>query len=89
VVVTLEPVLQDVLELSDEDLKGAGLTAEEIAASPEIGAWADDDIESGAEYVEKIPASLSAVLMADGPRGSRAGPGSGPLDAFRVCGVGP
>lgn len=54
VVVTLEPVLEDVLDLSDEDLKGAGLTAEEIAASPEIGAWAEDDIESGAEYVEKI-----------------------------------
>ena len=55
VVVTLEPVPEkDVLELSDEDLKGAGLTAEEIAASPEIGAWAEDDIESGAEYVEKI-----------------------------------
>jgi len=40
--------------LSEEDLKGAGLTAEEIAASPEIGAWAEDDIESGAEYVEKF-----------------------------------
>lgn len=53
VVVTLEPVLEDV-ELSDEDLKGTGLTAEEIAASPEIGSWAKADIESGAEYVEKI-----------------------------------
>jgi hypothetical protein len=53
VVVTFEPVLEEV-ELSDEDLKGAGLTAEEIAASPEIGSWAEDDIESGAEYVEKI-----------------------------------
>ena len=54
VVVTLEPVPEDDLDLSDEDLKGAGLTAEEIAASPEIGAWADDDIGSGAEYVEKL-----------------------------------
>ncbi len=45
---------EDDLKLSEEDLKGAGLTAEEIAASPEIGAWADADIESGAEYVEKL-----------------------------------
>ena len=45
---------EDDLDLSDEDLKGAGLTAEEIAASPEIGAWAEDDIGSGAEYVEKL-----------------------------------
>ena len=54
VAVTLEPLPEDRLELTEEDLKGAGLTAEEIAASPEIGAWADDDIESGAEYVEKL-----------------------------------
>jgi hypothetical protein len=54
VVVTLEPVPEDDLDLSEEDLKGAGLTAEEIAASPEIGAWAEDDIGSGAEYVEKL-----------------------------------
>jgi hypothetical protein len=53
-VVTLEPVPEDDLDLSEADLRGAGLTAEEIAASPEIGAWADDDIESGAEYVEKL-----------------------------------
>lgn len=50
----LEPVLDDDLDLQDEDLRGAGLTAEEIAASPEIGAWAEDDIGSGAEYVEKL-----------------------------------
>ena len=38
-----------------EDLKGAGLTAEEIAASPEIGAWADDpEVCSGAEYVDQL-----------------------------------
>lgn len=54
VVVTLELMPEDDLDLSDEDLKGAGLTAEEIAASPEIGAWAEDDIGSGAEYVEKL-----------------------------------
>ncbi len=45
---------EDDLELSEDDLKGSGLTAKEIAASPEIGAWADDDLESGAEYVEKL-----------------------------------
>ncbi len=55
VVVTLELMPEDDLELTDEDLKGRGLTAEEIARSPEIGAWADDpEIPSGAEYVEKI-----------------------------------
>jgi hypothetical protein len=55
VVVTLELVPEDDLELTDEDLKGFGLTAEEIAQSPEIGAWADDpEIPSGAEYVERL-----------------------------------
>jgi len=44
--------------LTDEDLKGTGLTAEEISQSPEIGAWSDDhEIQSGAEYVEKLRAS--------------------------------
>lgn len=42
-------------ELSDEDLNGAGLTAEEIARSPEIGAWSEEgEMQSGAEYVEKL-----------------------------------
>lgn len=55
VVVTLEPLPEDDLELTEDDLKGAGLTAEEIALSPEIGAWAEDDeAQSGAEYVEKL-----------------------------------
>jgi hypothetical protein len=45
---------KDDLDLPEEDLKGDGLTAEEIAKSPEIGAWAGADIESGAEYVEKL-----------------------------------
>lgn len=52
--ITEDGHLEPVLELSEEDLKGAGLTAEEIAASPEIGTWAEDDIESGSEYVEMI-----------------------------------
>jgi hypothetical protein len=55
VAVTLEPLPEDDLELSEEDLQGAGLTAQEIAASPEIGAWAEEGTgESGAEYVERI-----------------------------------
>jgi len=44
----------DDLELDEEDLRGAGLTGEEIAASSEMGAWAGDEMQSGAEYVEKI-----------------------------------
>jgi len=52
---TLEPLPEDDLELTEEDLHGAGLTAERIASSPEIGAWADDgDVQTGAEYVEKL-----------------------------------
>lgn len=55
VVVTLEPLLAETLELSEEDLRGAGLTAEEIASSPEIGAWSEaGEEQSGAEYVEKL-----------------------------------
>lgn len=55
VVVTLEPLPEEDLELTEEDLRGAGLTAEEIASSPEIGAWtADGEEQSGAEYVEHI-----------------------------------
>jgi hypothetical protein len=55
VVVTLEPLPMDAFELAEEDLRGAGLTAEEIASSPEIGAWADaGEEQSGAEYVEKL-----------------------------------
>jgi len=55
VVVTLEPLPEDDLELTEEDVKGAGLTAEEIVSSPEIGAWADDKtVPSGAEYVENL-----------------------------------
>ena len=55
VVVTLEPLPEEDLALAEEDLKGAGLTAEEIASSPEIGAWAgESEAQSGAEYVEKL-----------------------------------
>ncbi|HXU32534.1 MAG TPA: hypothetical protein VN851_18355 [Thermoanaerobaculia bacterium] len=58
VLVTLEPLPEETLELTEEDLQGAGLTAAEIALSPEIGAWVDDlEIPSGAEYVERIRAA--------------------------------
>jgi hypothetical protein len=59
VVVTLEPLSGDDLELAEEDLKGEGLTAEEITRSPEIGAWADgEEVQSGAEYVENVRRAL-------------------------------
>ncbi len=55
VMLTLELIPEDDLELTDEDLQGLGLTAEEIAKSPEIGAWADGvKIESGADFVERL-----------------------------------
>lgn len=55
VLVTLEPMAEEALDLTDEDLTGAGLTAEEIALSPEIGAWSDQaEIQSGADYVDKL-----------------------------------
>lgn len=45
---------QDDLELTEEDLKGAGLTAEEIASSPEIGAWASDlKLQQAVEEAER------------------------------------
>ena len=53
VVVTLESLSEDDLELTEEDLRGVGLTAEEISSSPEIGAWTERE-QSGAEYVEAI-----------------------------------
>ncbi len=60
VVVTLEPLHDENLELPEEDLKGADLTAEEIASSPEIGAWAGDrEVQSGAEYVEQLRGASS------------------------------
>jgi hypothetical protein len=41
--------------LTPEALRGQGLTAEEIARSPQFGAWEHrDDIASGEDYVEQI-----------------------------------
>ena len=55
VVLTLELAPEDDLELTDEDLLGLGLTANEIAGSPEIGAWTGDpEVPSGAEFVENV-----------------------------------
>ncbi len=50
---TLDAELQELL--SDENLRGQGLTAGEIARSPEFGAWEHrTDIESGESFVEKM-----------------------------------
>lgn len=58
VVLTLEVPPEDDLELADEDLRGLGLTAEEIAAAPEIGVLAEDpQVPSGAEFVERLRAA--------------------------------
>lgn len=41
--------------LTPEALKGEGLTAEEIARSPEIGAWAHrTDITNSVEFINKM-----------------------------------
>src|SRR4051794_23447548 len=41
--------------LTDENLRGQGLTAEEIAKSPEIGIWKDrTDMGDSVDYVERM-----------------------------------
>jgi hypothetical protein len=41
--------------LTDENLRGQGLTAEEIANAPEIGIWKDrTDMGDSVEYVERM-----------------------------------
>ena len=55
VVVTLEPEDENDFDVADEDLRGFGLTAKEIADAPEIGSWADaSEALSGAEFVEHV-----------------------------------
>ncbi len=52
-----EAVLDAELEelLSPESLRGLGLTAEEIAESPEFGIWVDrEDITDSAEFVAEM-----------------------------------
>lgn len=55
VFVTVESQDEGELELTEEDLLGLGLTAQEIAEAPEIGAWANEpDAPSGEAFVEQI-----------------------------------
>lgn len=54
VVLTLELASEEP-ELSEEDLEGQGLTAEEIASAPELGAWEGrSDVGDGSSYVESL-----------------------------------
>lgn len=60
VLVTLAPtdLAADEITLTDEDLQGQGLTAAEIAESPELGSWkGDEDVPNGAAYVESLRTS--------------------------------
>ena len=42
-------------ELSEDDVRGEGLTAQEIAASPDLGAWGQDSSAlDGARFVEAV-----------------------------------
>jgi hypothetical protein len=42
-------------ELSEDDLRGLGLTAQEIAVSPELGVWGQESPElDGARFVEAL-----------------------------------
>ncbi len=55
VFLTLARPSEEDLDLTDEDLQGLGLAAEDIAASPQIGAWADNpEVATGAQYVENL-----------------------------------
>lgn len=52
--VTVETVAE-VFEISEDDLRGVGLTAEEIAASPDLGAWGQEgSVPDGARFVEAL-----------------------------------
>lgn len=52
--VTVETVPEP-LELSEDDIRGLGLTAEEIASSPELGSWGKGDpVPDGARFVEAL-----------------------------------
>jgi hypothetical protein len=42
-------------ELSEDDVRGEGLTAQEIAASPDLGSWEQESsILDGARFVEAV-----------------------------------
>jgi len=52
--VTVE-LAPEALDLSEEDLRGLGLTAQEIASSPELGAWGlESSTQDGAGFVETL-----------------------------------
>jgi hypothetical protein len=62
VVVTLEPLPEEEIDLTEDDLLGLGLTAEEIARSPEIGAWAGDHEVSGAEVRFEVDGTTVRIV---------------------------
>ena len=52
--VTVEMV-PEALELSDDDVRGMGLTAVEIASSPDLGTWGQEGpLLDGASFVEAL-----------------------------------
>lgn len=52
--VTVE-LAPEALDLSEDDLRGLGLTAQEISSSPEIGAWRQESSAlDGERYVEAL-----------------------------------
>jgi hypothetical protein len=52
--VTVE-LAPEALDLSEEDLRGLGLTAQEIASSPELGAWGQESsTQDGARFGETL-----------------------------------
>jgi hypothetical protein len=43
------------VEISEDDLRGLGLTAQEISSSPEIGAWGQESpVPDGERFVEAV-----------------------------------
>jgi hypothetical protein len=52
--VTVEMV-PEAPELSEDDVRGLGLTAEEIASSPDLGTWGQEGpVPDGARFVEAL-----------------------------------
>jgi hypothetical protein len=51
----------EAFEPSEDDLRGLGLTAQEIAASPEVGAWGQESLElDSARFVETLRSPRSS-----------------------------
>ncbi len=52
--VTVE-VAPEILEISEDDVRGLGMTAEEIASSPDLGTWGQKGpVPDGASFVEAV-----------------------------------